>query len=49
MPGGHYCPDCDTELDWEDDDPDVGIVGGWFCPKCEKPVEGDYPDQYFDP
>lgn len=44
MPGGHYCPKCDTELEWTDDEPDVGIVGGWWCPSCDEPVESDPPD-----
>lgn len=29
------CPKCGAEMYCEDDDPDVGIVGGWSCTSCE--------------
>lgn len=43
------CPKCGADItdSYCDDDPDVGISGGWYCDACE---EG-YPDEYdqYDP
>jgi hypothetical protein len=30
------CPKCGQEMEHQDDEPDVGIVGGWYCTKCEE-------------
>ncbi len=43
-----YCPKCDEEMEHIDDDPDVGIVGGWVCPGCEHTVNDD-PADFEDP
>ena len=39
-----YCPKCDTELEYQEDEPDVGVVGGYFCPRCEEVVDADFDD-----
>lgn len=38
------CPKCGEDItdSYCEDDPDVGINGGWFCDACD---EG-YPDEY---
>jgi hypothetical protein len=28
------CPYCDLEMEHLEDEPDVGIVGGWHCSHC---------------
>ena len=28
------CPKCDKEMEHVDDEPDVGIQGGWACEPC---------------
>lgn len=32
-----WCPKCDADItdSWQDDEPDVGIVGGWYCEACD--------------
>ena len=32
-----YCPKCDRDITdtHEDEDPSVGIVGGWYCDACD--------------
>lgn len=29
-----YCPICDKEMERIENEPDVGIVGGWECADC---------------
>lgn len=31
----HHCPECDAELQYEEPDPDTGIIGGFFCTECD--------------
>jgi hypothetical protein len=38
------CPKCDEKMDYQEDEPEIHIVGGWFCPECDVFVpywEGD--------
>jgi hypothetical protein len=32
----HECPKCGKPMEYEEGEPDVGIVGGWLCmsPAC---------------
>jgi transposase-like protein len=30
-----YCPMCDLEMEHQENEPDVGIVGGWYCAHCD--------------
>jgi len=41
------CPKCGSPMEKQEDDPDVGIVGGWTC-DCghTEPIEDD--DHYLD-
>lgn len=34
------CPKCDGDISdsYQEDDPSVGIVGGWYCEACDHPV-----------
>jgi hypothetical protein len=36
-----HCPKCDADVteSYEEDDPSVGIVGGYYCDACDQPVE----------
>ena len=45
-----HCPKCDREMQRQDAEPDVDIVGGWVCDPCEQFVpEWDQEwDQYAD-
>ena len=29
------CPKCGAFMEHQQDEPDVGIVGGWVCHECE--------------
>jgi hypothetical protein len=45
------CPMCDLEMERIEDEPDVGIVGGWYCSHCEhSPDTGfdDYDESDYD-
>ena len=40
-----HCPKCDADISdsYQEDEPDVGIVGGYYCDACDLPVDGgDY-------
>lgn len=41
------CPMCDLEMEYELDDPSVGIVGGWYCYHCDYSA-ADYDDHSDD-
>lgn len=43
------CPKCDTDMESEEDDPEVGIVGGWYCGVCEETYSFEQDDLDFDP
>jgi rubredoxin len=43
MPRERECPECGAPLEHQQDEPDVGIVGGWFCTACDF-VQGDEDD-----
>jgi DNA-directed RNA polymerase subunit M/transcription elongation factor TFIIS len=30
----HECPNCGELMERQEDEPDVGIVGGWACHNC---------------
>jgi hypothetical protein len=38
-----HCPKCDADVgdSYQEDDPSVGIVGGYYCDACDIPVDGD--------
>ena len=40
------CPKCGADISdtLEEDDPDVGIVGGYYCEACDLGVEAETPD-----
>lgn len=43
------CPMCEFQMEWQEDDPDVGIFRGWYCPHCDKTIDPDYYyDYYYD-
>ena len=31
------CPKCSADISdsWQDDEPDVGVIGGWYCDACD--------------
>lgn len=37
------CPKCEADISdsYQDDDPSVGIQGGYYCDACDLPVERD--------
>ncbi|WP_291208936.1 hypothetical protein [Hyphomonas sp.] len=37
------CPKCDEDIgdSYQEDDPSVGIVGGYYCDACDLPVDRD--------
>jgi hypothetical protein len=42
----HECPRCGQEMEQEEAEPDVGLVGGWVCSACDyaeldDPLDGD--------
>lgn len=37
------CKFCDLEMEHQDDEPDVGVVGGWYCAHCDL-SENDWDD-----
>jgi hypothetical protein len=41
------CPKCGADISdsYQEDEPDVGITGGWFCEVCNLAV-GDNGDSY---
>ena len=39
-----YCPKCDLLMEHQEDEPDVGIVGGWYCDHCDYSVLDDQSD-----
>lgn len=48
-----HCPKCDADItdSYQEDEPDVGIRGGYYCEACELAVEADDgpdPDDYYD-
>lgn len=42
------CPNCDAPMDHQEDDRDVGIVGGWFCDLCGEAFPDDLADDDFE-
>ena len=38
------CPQCDREMDHQDDEPDVNVRGGWICYECNKFIPDDEED-----
>lgn len=47
------CPKCGTDISdsYQNDDPSVGIVGGWYCDKCDLGIADDEvgsEDDYLD-
>jgi transposase-like protein len=42
------CPHCNLEMEHVEDEPDVGIVGGWHCEHCDKSFD-DRDDYYEEP
>lgn len=38
------CPKCDADINdsYQEDDPSVGVHGGYYCDDCDLPVERDY-------
>lgn len=40
----HECPECGADMEWQDEESDVGIAG-WECPNCGYSEPGDYPDE----
>lgn len=38
------CPKCDADISdsYQEDDPSVGIQGGYYCDACDLPVEYEY-------
>jgi hypothetical protein len=32
-----HCPKCDADISdsYQDDEPDVGVIGGWYCDACD--------------
>lgn len=38
------CPKCEADISdsYQEDDPSVGIHGGYYCDACDLPVEHDY-------
>jgi len=38
------CPKCDADISdsYQEDDPSVGIQGGYYCEACDLPVDDDY-------
>lgn len=39
------CRHCDLEMERVEDEPDVGIVGGWYCSHCNLSEEADLDDE----
>jgi hypothetical protein len=39
------CPKCGQTMEYQDDDPDTGIVGGWSCDCGHSELD---PDRYAD-
>ena len=42
------CPHCDQEMEHDEEDPDVGIRGGWYCSHCDESFD-DTDDYYEEP
>ena len=43
------CPKCDAEMKRIEDEPDVGIVGGWYCHTCnESYIQDDDDDLEYE-
>lgn len=42
------CPNCDADISdsLEEDDPSVGIVGGWYCDACDLAISFEAHDYY---
>ena len=41
----HECPKCGEQMELDEDEPDVGIVGGWVCHTCGHAELADQDDQ----
>lgn len=41
----HECPKCGTPMEQQEDEPDVGVVGGWYCGACDYGELGDIDDE----
>lgn len=41
----HECPKCGTLMFYQEDEPDVGIVGCWACPNCEHTELRDFDEE----
>lgn len=37
------CKHCDLEMEHQETEPDVGIIGGWYCSHCDI-SENDWDD-----
>mgnify|MGYP000857363700 FL=1 len=41
----HECPKCGKEMEYQEDEPDVGITGGWYCRECDYAELAEYGDE----
>lgn len=44
------CPKCGADISESkmDDDPSVGITGGWFCDTCDLAIPLEDDDDYYE-
>jgi hypothetical protein len=41
----HECPKCGRPMEHEEDDPSVGVTGGWYCAACDHAELDDIDDE----
>jgi primosomal protein N' len=45
----HRCPACDLEMEYQEDESDVGVVGGYYCHHCNISIPAWEYDDEIDP